>query len=71
VGIDLRGPVRGSHFTGAEWIAVVGAKTAHIERGSPWENSYIGKPPRGVSEASYRRRIAATCTRTNHPHERS
>jgi putative transposase len=21
-----------------EWIAVVGAKTAYIERGSPWEN---------------------------------
>ena len=26
---------------GAEWIAVVGAKTAYIERGSPWENGYI------------------------------
>jgi transposase InsO family protein len=24
-----------------EWIAVVGAKTAYIERGSPWENVYI------------------------------
>jgi len=24
-----------------EWIAVVGAKTASIERGSPWENGYI------------------------------
>jgi putative transposase len=24
-----------------EWIAVVGAKTACIERGSPWENGYI------------------------------
>src|SRR2546430_295749 len=24
-----------------EWIAVVGAKTAYIERGSPWENGYI------------------------------
>ena len=35
-----------------EWIAVVGAKTAYIERGSPWENGYIGKPPRGASEAS-------------------
>jgi putative transposase len=23
------------------WIAVVGAKTAYIERGSPWENGYI------------------------------
>jgi transposase InsO family protein len=23
-----------------EWIAVVGAKTAYIERGSPWENGY-------------------------------
>jgi transposase InsO family protein len=26
---------------GQEWIAVVGAKTAYIERGSPWENGYI------------------------------
>jgi transposase InsO family protein len=24
-----------------EWIAVVGAKTAYIERGSPWEKGYI------------------------------
>src|SRR6516164_5728221 len=24
-----------------DWIAVLGAKTAYIERGSPWENGYI------------------------------
>jgi hypothetical protein len=24
-----------------EWIRAVGAKTAYIERGSPWENGYI------------------------------
>jgi hypothetical protein len=24
-----------------EWIRAVGTKTAHIERGSPWENGYI------------------------------
>jgi transposase InsO family protein len=24
-----------------EWISAVGAKTAYIERGSPWENGYI------------------------------
>src|SRR5262249_54885378 len=24
-----------------EWIAAVGAKTAYIERGSPWEHGYI------------------------------
>jgi hypothetical protein len=24
-----------------EWIAVVAAKTAYIERGAPWENGYI------------------------------
>jgi transposase InsO family protein len=23
------------------WITAVGAKTAYIERGSPWENGYI------------------------------
>jgi hypothetical protein len=30
-----------------EWIAVVGANTAYIERGSPWENGYIEpqRPP--------------------------
>ena len=26
---------------GQTWIAAVGAKTAYIERGSPWENGYI------------------------------
>jgi len=24
-----------------DWISAVGAKTAYIERGSPWENGYI------------------------------
>ena len=24
-----------------EWIAAVGAKTAYIARGSPWENGYV------------------------------
>jgi putative transposase len=24
-----------------EWIRAVGTKTAHIERGSPWENGYV------------------------------
>jgi transposase InsO family protein len=24
-----------------DWIAAVGAQTAYIERGSPWENGYI------------------------------
>jgi transposase InsO family protein len=24
-----------------QWIAAVGAKTAYIERGSPWENGYV------------------------------
>ena len=24
-----------------EWIAAVGAKTAYIEKGSPWENGYV------------------------------
>jgi transposase InsO family protein len=24
-----------------DWIAAVGAKTAYIEPGSPWENGYI------------------------------
>ena len=25
---------------GRDWIAAVGAKTAYIEPGSPWENGY-------------------------------
>ena len=28
-----------------EWVAVVGAKTAYIEQGSPWENGYPGLVP--------------------------
>ena len=24
-----------------QWIAAVGAKTAYIERGSPWENGFV------------------------------
>jgi putative transposase len=24
-----------------EWITAIGAKTAYIERGSPWESGYI------------------------------
>jgi hypothetical protein len=30
-------------FSGAvqAWITAVGAKTAYIERGSPWENGYV------------------------------
>jgi transposase InsO family protein len=24
-----------------DWIGAVGAKTAYIERGSPWENGFI------------------------------
>jgi putative transposase len=24
-----------------EWITAIGAKTAYIERGSPWENGYV------------------------------
>ena len=46
----LRGPPayirsdNGAEFTAEavrEWIAAVGAKTAYIEPGSPWENGYI------------------------------
>ena len=25
----------------AVWISAVGAQTAYIERGSPWENGYV------------------------------
>ena len=27
--------------TARDWIAAVGAKTAYIEPGSPWENGYV------------------------------
>jgi transposase InsO family protein len=46
----LRGPPafirsdNGPEFTASavrEWIAAVGAKTAYIEPGSPWENGYV------------------------------
>jgi transposase InsO family protein len=39
-----------------EWIAAVGAKTAYIERGSPWENGYI--------ESFNARRVAGCTTPT-------
>jgi transposase InsO family protein len=35
----------GAEFTASTakgWIASVGAKTAYIEPGSPWENGYVG-----------------------------
>jgi hypothetical protein len=38
-----------------EWIAVVGAKTAYIERGSPWENGYYG--PRRIRFVPVIRRL--------------
>ena len=31
-----------------EWIAAVGAKTAYIAPGSPWENGFIGASMRGL-----------------------
>jgi putative transposase len=34
-------PMSGVAKAVQEWIAAVGAKTAYIERGSPWENGYI------------------------------
>src|SRR5262249_1859179 len=38
----LRGDARGRDGGVREkWIAAAGAKTAYIERGSPWENGYI------------------------------
>jgi hypothetical protein len=39
-----------------EWIAVVGAKTAYIERGSPWENGYIESFDAGTARAAARSR---------------
>lgn len=37
-------PITGDEFVAKavqEWIAAVGAKTAYIEAGSPWENGYV------------------------------
>ena len=47
-----------------DWIAAVGAKTAYIEKSSPWENGYIesfmyGRPPRCKEEDSFGRRSGA------------
>ena len=47
-----------------DWIAAVGAKTAYIEKSSPWENGYVesfmyGRPPRCKEEDSFGRRSGA------------
>ena len=53
----------GSEMAVQEWIAVVGAKTAYIERGSPWENGYIqATSTRGVRACI--RRVAGCATPT-------
>ena len=31
-----------------DWIAAVGAKTAYIEKSSPWENGYVERRPEGI-----------------------
>ena len=60
-----------------EWISAVGAKTAYIAPGSPWENGYVesfnarlrdelllqGTGPRGVRASS--RRMAGSATPTS------
>ena len=38
-----------------EWIAAVGAKTAYIEPGSPWENGYRELQPQAARRAAQRR----------------
>ncbi len=39
-----------------EWIAAVGAQTAYIEPGSPWENGYCEGPSTGAARRAARRR---------------
>ena len=52
-----------------KWIAPVGAKTAYIERGSPWENGYIERggvssaTPPATARAERRRNCAGTWRR--------
>ena len=36
-----------------DWIAAVGAKTAYIAPGSPWENGYVDRPPLKWSALKY------------------
>jgi transposase InsO family protein len=46
-----------------EWIAVVGAKTAYIERGSPWENGYIENFNARLRDEPLNGEIFYTCAR--------
>jgi hypothetical protein len=38
-----------------EWIGAVGAKTAYISPGSPWENGFIESPACKVGDEIWRR----------------
>ena len=46
-----------------EWIAAVGAKTAYIERGSPWENGYIESFNARLRDELLNGEIFYTCAR--------
>jgi transposase InsO family protein len=39
-----------------EWITAVGAKTAYIQPGSPWENGYVESFKRSPPRRAARRR---------------
>ena len=48
-----------------EWIRAIGAKTAYIERGSPWENGYIESFNARLRDelfiSAMNRKVAAVC----------
>ena len=48
-----------------KWIAAVGAKTAYIERGSPWENGYIESFNARLAMSCSMERSSTLCARTN------
>ena len=48
-----------------EWIAVVGAKTAYIERGSPWENARASTPAFAMSCSTARSPIPCARPRSS------
>jgi putative transposase len=49
----------------SKWIAVVGAKTAYIERGSPWENGYIERFNARLRDEPGPRRFAERCKKSH------
>jgi len=53
------------------WISAVGARTAYIERGSPWENGYVESFNGRLRDELLNGEIFTTLKATSHPLRKS